>query len=170
MMEETVNWYVAQVKPRAEDIACAHLARRGVETFLPRLALPGWTGRTRAVIPMFPGYVFVRIALSQMFHAVAWSPGVRRLVGTGGQPGTVDDRVVDFLRERAGTDGIVPARSDLTPGRHVRFDGGPFDGLSAIIDRPPDAQGRVRVLMALLNGRVVRARVPVQQVSGGWIA
>jgi transcriptional antiterminator RfaH len=167
-MEEPQNWYVAQVKSRAEDSACGHLARRGIETFLPRLALPGWTGRPRMVVPMFPGYVFVRMALTQKFHAVAWSPGVRRLVGAGGQPAAVEERVVDFLRERAGADGIVSAHSDLTPGRHVRFDGGPFDGLSAIIERPPDAQGRVRVLMALLNGRVVRARVPVQQVNGGW--
>lgn len=168
-MDETVNWYVAQVKPRAEDLACAHLARRGVETFRPRLALPGWAGRPGAVVPMFPGYVFVRMALTRDFHAVAWAPGVRRLVGSGDRPGTVDDRVVDFLRERAGVDGIVPARSDLTPGRQVQLDGGPFDGLTAIIERPPDARGRVRILMALLNGRVVRARVPVQQVSGGWI-
>lgn len=169
-MEESLRWFVAQVKPHADAIACAHLGRRGVQTFAPRLALPRWTARGGAVVPMFPGYVFVRIALERDFHRVAFSPGVRRLIGAGDQPAPLDDRVVDFLRTRAGDDGIVAARSDLTPGRRVRLDGGPFEGLTAIIERPPDARGRVRILMALLNGRVVRARVPVEQVRGGWVA
>ena len=169
-MDSSPRWYVAQVKPRAQDIACAHLRRRSIETFAPRLALPRWSDRPGAVVPMFPGYVFVRIVLEREFHAVAWSPGVRRLVGAGDQPGALDDPVVDFLRERGGPDGIVPARANLVPGRSVQLGGGPFEGLNAIIERPPDGRGRIQVLMALLNGRVVRARVPVEQVSGGWVA
>ena len=49
------------------------------------------------------------------------------------------------------SDGVIVARADLTVGSQVEVSRGPFDGLMGIITRPPDAKGRVRVLMRLLN-------------------
>ena len=44
---------------------------------------------------------------------------------------------------------------------------GPFEGLVGIIENPPDARGRVKILMQLLS-RQVRVEVPVAAVDGGW--
>lgn len=166
------RWYVVQTKAHREAAACRHLARRAVEVFFPQLRLPRYLARARAVVPMFPGYLFVRLVLDEQFDQVRWSPGVQRLVGGGSSrtPAVLDDEVVDFLRRNATPDGVLEARPDLAVGGRVRVNGGPFDGLAAVIQRPPDARGRVKVLMELLSGRLVSARLPVQQVAGGWLA
>jgi transcription antitermination factor NusG len=165
------RWYVVQAKGRREAAAGQHLQRRGVEVFFPQLLLPRYLGHARETVPMFPGYLFVRLVLPDQFDAVRWSPGVRRFVSASGQAAAVlDDGVVEFLRRNATPDGVVEARPNVDVGDRVRINGGPFDGLVAVIQRPPDARGRVKVLMELLTGRIVAARLPVQQLAGGWLA
>ncbi len=46
--------------------------------------------------------------------------------------------------------------------------GGPFDGLVGIIKEPPNARGRVKVLLQLLN-RETNVDVPVQFISATWV-
>ena len=122
-MDEPLRWYVAQVKPRAEETARVQLARRGLETFYPRLALPRWSARAGAVIPMFPGYLFVRMALARDVYGVSWTPGVRRLVGAGEQPGVLDDRVVEFLREGDCHFAILQGRHERVFAQHAQASG-----------------------------------------------
>lgn len=164
------RWYVVHAKPLREAVAVLQLTQREVETFFPRLALPDHASARRRLVPLFPGYLFARLEVPGEIHAVLWSPGVKALVGPPGAPTAVDDGVVDYLRARAMEDGVIPARSELRAGQEVRLRGGPFDGLVAIIQAPPDGQGRVRVLMRLLNRRTVRVRVPGRFVEGGWVA
>jgi transcriptional antiterminator RfaH len=165
------RWYVVQVKAHREVAAHHHLERRGIEVYFPQLLLPRYLARPRSIVPMFPGYLFVHLVLHEGFDAVRWSPGVQRFVGGGaGAPGVLEDEVVAILRRNATPDGVVHARPHVELGERVRISGGPFDGLAAVIQRPPDARGRVKVLMQLLTGRLVSARLPVQQVAGGWVA
>ena len=160
---------MVHVKAHQEPLACRHLERRGVEVFCPRLRLPRYADAARPVVPMFPGYVFAHVDLQEQFDATRWSPGVRRLVGWGEEPAALEEGVVAFLRELGGAEGVIDARPDVAVGRRVRVSGGPFDGLVAVIQRPPDGRGRVKVLMELLTGRVVSARLPVRQVAAGWV-
>ena len=74
---------------------------------------------------------------------------------------------MDFLRLRAAPDGVLTAQSNLTVGSEVRITRGPFEGLAGIIENPPDARGRVKVLMQLLS-RDVRVDLSVDSVDGGW--
>jgi transcription antitermination factor NusG len=62
------------------------------------------------------------------------------------------------------------ARPDLRRGQEVQVTDGPFAGLMAIIEDPPDAQGRVRVLMRLLNRRPVAVRMSMRFVKSDWVA
>jgi len=166
------HWYAVQTKAHREAVACRHLTRRAVEVFFPQLLLPRYLACARVIVPMFPGYLFVRLVLDEQFDQVRWAPGVQRLVGGGSSrtPAVLDDGVVDFLRRHATPDGVVEARPNLAIGGRVRVNGGPFDGLAAVIQRPPDARGRVKVLMELLGGRLLSARLPVRQVAGDWLA
>jgi transcription antitermination factor NusG len=70
--------------------------------------------------------------------------------------------------KQTNTEGLIPARSNLRVGQEVRIDGGPFDGLTGIIQEPPNAKGRVRVLLTLLN-RPTKAEIPVELVNSGWV-
>ena len=76
---------------------------------------------------------------------------------------------MEFLMGQAGPDGTISARSNLKVGQQVMIDGGPFDGLVGIIQEPPNAKGRVKVLLELLK-RPTRVEVPVRFIKVGWVA
>jgi transcriptional antiterminator RfaH len=163
-------WYAIYSKPQKEEAAHFHLQKKGVEVFLPKLLLPSNKKRRRRVVPLFPSYLFARIDVhSEEYGYVIWSPGVKRLVSFNGVPIPVDDTVVDFLIKEGNEAGFIPARSNLQIGQEVRIDGGPFDGLVGIIQQPPNAKGRVKVLLSLLN-RETKVEVPVRFVNCGWVS
>lgn len=152
-----LHWYVVRTKHQREALAADHLARRGVTSFLPRVSEPGRTGT--AVVPLFPGYLFLQLELERQFFDVIWTPGVYKFVGFGPAPSTVGDEVIEFLQDRTGPNGVLRMRRELCPGEVVRITRGPFEGLLAIIESPGSAQGRVRVLMELLR-RQTRVELP----------
>ena len=143
-------WYVVSTNARREDFAASQLDQRTVPVLLPRIALER---RGRVVVrPLFPGYLFAHLVLPADAARVVWTPGVRRLVTFEGEAPAVPDSAIDFLRARAGRDGLIVVRPRPLPiGRRVRVTTGPFAGLVGIIDDPPDARGRVSVLMDILR-------------------
>lgn len=163
------RWFVVYCKPHKEEFARRHLHLRSVEVFLPRLRLPDYVELRRRIVPMFPSYLFVHIDPGRDFYTVVWTPGVSRFVSGHGAPATVPDDVIEFLRLQADPDGVLQARADIRTGQRVEITGGPFAGLAGIIQRPPNARGRVRVLMQLLNRRPVKVDVPVQSVRTAWV-
>jgi transcriptional antiterminator RfaH len=163
-------WYAIYSKPQKEEAAHFHLRKKRVEVFLPKLLLPSNQKHRRRVVPLFPSYLFARIDLhSEEYGYVIWSPGVKRLVSFNDIPVPIDDTVVDFLIKEGNTGGVIPARSNLQIGQEVRIDGGPFDGLAGIIQQPPNAKGRVKVLLSLLN-RETKVEVPIRFVNCGWVS
>jgi transcription antitermination factor NusG len=99
---------------------------------------------------------------------VIWCPGVKRLVSFNGTPAIVDGSIVEFLMSQTGADGVITARCNVEVGQQVEIDGGPFDGLVGIIQEPPNAKGRVKVLLQLLN-RETKVDVPVQFINASWV-
>ena len=162
------QWYVVYSKPRREEFARSHLCRKGLEVFFPRLALPHSRLRQNQIVPLFPNYLFVRLQLPEEYRYALWSPGVRTIVNFNGTPAPIDERVITFLKKEADMEGIIEGRSSLTVGQEVRIKGGPFDGLIGVIQNPPDARGRVNILMQLLN-RQLKVSIPVQLVEDNWI-
>jgi transcriptional antiterminator RfaH len=168
--DSNLSWYVVYAKTHREALAELHLRRKGIEAFHPVLELPQYAGGRRRSVPLFPNYVFVQIDLIASFYDVVWSPGVKSFVGAGGAPSSLDAAVVAFLKRSATRDGRIPATPDLRTGQEVEIVDGPFAGLLAIIQNPPDAKGRIRVLMRLLNRRLVAVQVPIRFVRNGWVA
>ena len=64
--------------------------------------------------------------------------------------------------------GVIPSRCNVEVGQKVSIEGGPFSGLVGIIQQPPNARGRVKVLLQLLN-RETNVDVPVQLISASWV-
>jgi hypothetical protein len=48
------------------------------------------------------------------------------------------------------------------------INGGPFDSLVGMIQEPPNAKGRVRVLVNLLNQQT-RVEIPTRFIDAGWV-
>jgi transcriptional antiterminator RfaH len=164
------HWYVIYSKTRKEPQAQFHLARKGIESFFPRLQLPASEG-ARRVVALFPNYFFARLDLATESHYVMWSPGVKRFVSFSDAPLALDESVIAFLKENADADGVITARSQLRPGQEVEISAGPFSGLAAIIQDPPDAKGRVKVLLKLMSRNItVKLGVEVLRDAGAACA
>jgi transcriptional antiterminator NusG len=161
------QWYVVYSKPHMEERAQFHFRLKQVEYFFPRLLLPGTRTKPSRVIALFPNYMFVRIALTKDYHRVIWSPGIKYLVGFGGEFAPLKDDVVEFLMKRANSDGIIPARLNIEVGQVVRICDGPLAGLIGIIQHPPNATGRVKLLLNLLE-RQVPAEAPATSIEALW--
>jgi transcriptional antiterminator RfaH len=159
---------VVYCKPHKEEQAQFHLRLKNLEVFYPRLDLVRVTEKRKRVIPLFPNYLFVRIYLPDEFHYVNWSQGVKRIVSFGDKPVPIDERVVDFLKQQTDSEGVIRAHSQLRPGQEVEIRGGPFDGLIAIVQDPPDAKGRVRVLLKLLT-RQISVKLGAEFIKGEWL-
>ncbi len=157
-------WYVVKSKPRRETFAQQQLVRRGVETFLPRIAEVSRLGCEPSVVPLFPGYLFARIDLGTQYTSVIWAPGVSSMVAFGDVPVPVEDDVMSFLQERCGDHGLIVARPSFAAGDQVRVVDGPLEGLYGIVQGNASGHDRVRVLMELLKRRT-QVTVPVEMLE-----
>jgi len=164
------HWYVIYSKPQKEAYAQFHLQSKGLEVFFPRLLLPEASKVRKRVVPLFPSYLFARLLInSEEYLYAAWSPGVRRVVSFNGRPAPIDEQIVNFFIRQANQEGIIPARTNLRPGQEIQITGGPFDGLVGIMQELPNARGRVKILLTLLN-RQTNVEIPIQFLRTGWVA
>jgi transcriptional antiterminator RfaH len=161
-------WYVVYTKPHKEDTAEFHCLQKAITSFYPKLLLPSSATRGDRVIPLFPNYLFVRLRFPEEYHRVIWLPGIRYLITAEDVPLPVEEKFIDYLKRKANAEGLIMARSNLKVGERVQVGAGPFEGLEAVIQDPPDARSRVRVLMNLLN-RQVPVVVPLRFVNHGWV-
>jgi len=129
-------WYAAYTSANHEKKAAAEISRRGVESFLPLYrSVRRWSDRrVELEMPLFPGYVFVHLALRERLR-VLQVPGVAKLVGFGGLPAALPDEQVEALR--AGLDGQMLAKPHpyLVVGRRVRIVRGPLCGAQGVLVR-----------------------------------
>jgi len=140
-------WYAAYTSANHEKKVAAELGRRSVESFLPLYSsMRRWKDRRiRLDLPLFPGYVFVRLALRDRIR-VLQVPSIAKLVSFGGLPVALPDEQLEALR--AGLNGEYRAEPHpyLTVGRRVRVLRGPFQGADGILIR---RKGIFRVVLSL---------------------
>lgn len=134
-----LHWYAAYTCPRHEKKVYEQLERRQVETFLPLYeAVHRWKDRrARVELPLFPGYIFVRIALAERLRVLE-VPSVVRLVAFNGQPAPLPEREIDTLRQGLSPQLKPAPHPYLTVGRRVRVTRGPMAGLEGIVKRRRD--------------------------------
>jgi len=139
-------WAVAQVESQREHAVRLLLMRAKYETYLPRIK-----ARSR-IAPLFPGYLFVRIA--DQFYSVMWTAGVIRLLMSGDQPAKLPEKVMTEIRKRE-IGGFVrlPAPTRLRKGQQVRINKGHFMGQIALCEGM-SSKDRVWVLLNLLGQKV----------------
>ena len=154
------QWFVVRTKARKEDYAVQQLERRDVVAFLPRILE---LGRDQ-VAPLFPGYLFVRIALTEQYYRVVWTPGVRSFVAFGAVPTPVQESVIRLIAANADGSGIIRPLSSLRAGDRVQIKSGPLAGLVAVIQKPCSQRGRVKILLDFLR-RGASVELPVELVD-----
>ncbi len=151
--EDSHRWYVVYTKPWAEDVAKNYLERKNIHIFLPKIREYHYSsrGEEAKIKPLFPNYLFARMAYPEDYHSVIWTKGVRRVVGNGSGPIPLDDSIVDFLRRQSEEKEFIWPSPHLRIGDMIRVKNGPLEGLIGIIDGTIDEKGRVDVLMDFLK-------------------
>lgn len=140
------GWVVARTKPQRENYAKENVIRQGFEPYLP-IAVEATTQREG---PLFPGYLFVYATASWVWLRSTF--GVLDVVlGSRGLPARVGDGVIQALRARENSQGLVQLMSfRFRPQQKVNFVAGRFAGFSGLYQDTP-APKRVRVLMDILG-------------------
>jgi len=141
------HWYAAYTRANHEKSVAEQLGVRAVEHFLPVYSsVRRWKDRrVNLQMPLFPGYVFVRMPLFDRLR-VQQIPGVARLVGFGGTPAALPDSEIESLR--AGLEGGVRVEPHpyLRVGRRVRVKAGPMVGMQGILLK---RKGRLRIVISI---------------------
>lgn len=141
------HWYAAHTSANHEKRVAVQLGQRSVEHFLPLYdSVRRWKDRRMKLqLPLFPGYVFVRLALPDRLKALQ-VPGVARLVGFNGQPAVLPDREIEALRTSLAAQLRAEPHPYLTVGRRVRIKRGAFEGVEGILIRRKNA---LRVVLSI---------------------
>jgi transcription antitermination factor NusG len=130
------HWYAAQTCANHEKRVLEQLRQRAADTYLPVFAsVRRWKDRRVTLdLPLFPGYVFVRLALRDRLP-VLQTPSVVRLVGFGGQPVALPDLEIEALRHGLSGGMRIGPHPYLKIGQRVRVKTGPLRGLEGILAR-----------------------------------
>jgi len=141
------RWYAAYTRANHEKRVAAELGAREVEHYLPLYkSVRRWKDRrVQLELPLFPGYVFLRLALCDRMRVVP-IPSLVRLVGFNGLPAALADEEMEILRLGLGQSLRAEPHPFLTAGRRVRIAGGPFAGLEGVLKRK---KSNLRVVVSL---------------------
>jgi transcription antitermination factor NusG len=141
------RWYAAYTSANHEKRVAEQLGIRSVEHFLPIYeAVRRWKDRrVRLALPLFPGYVFVRLALRDRLQVLR-VPGVARLVGFNGAATALPNKEIETLKASLANGLRAEPHPFLTVGRRVRIKVGPLEGLEGIIIR---RRNRLRLVISL---------------------
>jgi transcription antitermination factor NusG len=141
------RWYAAYTCARHEKRVAEQLRARSVELFLPLFrSVRRWKNGPAIVdLPLFPGYVFVRIALRDRMR-VLQVPSVVRLVGFDGQPAAMPDEEIQSLQDLLARTLRAEPHPYLTAGRRVRVLEGPLQGREGVILRK---KNRARLVISV---------------------
>ena len=164
----SLQWYALRSKPNKEGPLWREVHAQGFEVFYPEIRVQPVNPRSRKVRPYFPGYMFVRVDLPEVGpSAFMWMPHSYGLVIFGPEPSTVPEELINALHRRV--DAINQAGGEILDGlKHgetIKINSGPFMGYEALFDACMTGGERVRVLLKLLEKRLVPLELPMGQIQ-----
>src|SRR5690348_11664693 len=127
-------WYAAYTCANHEKKVAAQLQARSIEHLLPLYSSRRrWKDRRVIVeFPLFPGYIFVRLALANCSR-VLQIPSLVRLVGFGGQPHALAEGEIALLRSSLSSTSRFAPHPYIRIGSRARIVRGPLRGIEGIL-------------------------------------
>ena len=156
------TWFAVHTKPQKEGMVHNLLGWQGFETlYLHYPATVKHARRTRRVMrAYFPRYVFVAVGEGQEVATVNKTIGVSTVVYLGDEPLEIPGPVIDELKLRADSTGLLKVSPEETAevrkrfrrGQRVRITEGVLEGLKATIG--VDSGHEVKVWLEMFKGEV----------------
>ncbi|MFZ1084379.1 MAG: UpxY family transcription antiterminator [Terracidiphilus sp.] len=133
----TSRWFAVYTLPRHEKRVSEYMVIREVEHYLPLYQVRRkWRNGSTVMLdlPLFPGYLFVRIERSERVRVLE-APGVLSFVGgVGGRPACLPETEIDALRSGLPLRHAEP-HPLLTVGQRARILSGPLAGMEGVVVR-----------------------------------
>jgi transcription antitermination factor NusG len=144
------QWYAVYTCANHEKQVARQFLERSIEHFLPVYeTVRRWVDRKKRIqLPLFDGYVFVRISLHNRVDVLR-VPSVVKLVGFNGHPAMLSVQEIEFLKNTLLPQLRAEPHPYLTAGRRVRIVRGALQGAEGILIRKKKAS-RVVVSIDLI--------------------
>lgn len=145
------SWFAVYTTPRHEKRIAFHCEQRQIESFLPIFhEVRQWKNRCKVKLdlPLFPNYLFVRIAREERFRVLN-VPGVLSILGSGADLLPVQDEYIASLRQGLDDHKIEP-HPLVEVGDRVRIIAGAMTGMEGILVRKKN-ELRVVLKVAMLD-------------------
>ena len=155
MHSEIFPWFALQVRSQREKAVYLSLAQKTYELFLPNMRhyRRGYDRIRIKELPLFPGYLFCRLDPSNRLPVLV-TPGVIRIVGSGGVPIPVDDDEITAIQAVMNSGRETQRIPFVTVGEKVRIEEGPLQGVEGILMSIKNSR-RLVVSVSLLQRSVV---------------
>ena len=154
MIDEAGKWYAVHTRSRFEQKVYDGISGKSIEVFLPKIQVMSRRKdrRKKILVPLIPGYVFVKTALSpEEYLIILKTVGVVQFVGVKGKPVPANEEEIRSLMILNGTDRTVQNRSYIKTGDRIRIMDGPLKNLTGFYLRHKGQGGKVVVSIELLS-------------------
>ena len=144
---QVASWYAVYTCSRCEKSVARQMEERGIDHFLPLYrSWRHWKDRRKQIeLALFPGYVFVRMAIEERLRVLQAS-GVVRLVSVNGKPAELPEQDIEALRNGLEHNICAEPHPYLRAGHRVRVVHGPMAGTEGILLRKKE---KLRVVISL---------------------
>jgi transcription antitermination factor NusG len=144
---DQVRWYAIYVRSRFEKKVHAGLQENKVESFLPLVEeVRKWSDRKKRIeMPLFPGYLFVRIDLRDRLRVLTVD-GVVKFVGIRHHPSPVPAEQIRWVKIVIGHPEKLKREPYVSEGEVVQIVAGPFNGIRGLVQR---VNKNTRVIISL---------------------
>ena len=122
--------------------------------------------KTRSTRKFFPGYVLVKMEMSDTaWHVVKNTPKVTGFVGAGTKPTPLSKEEVDHILEQVKTAAEKPKpKYTFEKGDHVRINEGPFTSFNGVVDEVNLDKNTLKVMVTIF-GRATPVELDFLQVE-----
>jgi transcription termination/antitermination protein NusG len=154
-------WFALYVKSRHEKKVACMLQGKGYETFLPKYSHRVKYNKAFD-LPLFPGYVFCRIELSNRLPVMA-TPGIFSIVSNGSEPEPIPEHEVEGIRRMVESEFMAIPWPYVVPGQEVCLESGPLRGVQGVV--VDASNGKWLVVSVNLLRRAVAVKVEREFLS-----
>ena len=129
------QWYAIYVRSRHEKCVQTDLRNKGIESSLPFMKVTHqWSDRRKKVeVPLFRGYVFVRLDINKDKLNVLQTDGVVKFIGIRGKPSRIPDEQMRWIHMMVKGSDIIYNVKEIPLGKKVRVMAGPFKGVEGVV-------------------------------------
>jgi transcription antitermination factor NusG len=164
---EARQWYAVHTRSRHEEVVSRRLRAKLIEPFLPKIEV--WSRclrrRRRLLVPLFPCYLFVHVAMEHpLWLEIVRTGGVVRVLGNSRGSLPVPEAQIDSVRRLLESKALLSPHPYLESGRRVRVVSGPLAGCEGILLRRR-AKGRRLAIAVDIIRRAVSVELEAADVE-----